>query len=232
MVLTSILPERHDSPPLPCKGMSPHADACCKVGATAETYDLSETLDGETDRHGTLIDRWTGADGTQPLGYRPLTDWFNTLVMRTAYRANGVEPTAERIERDYAALMGDDTLREEATKDRLESEGVDPVRLSEALISWSTMSRHLTDCLDADKETPEATTEWEQNSVEYAKDILHDKLDEALRSLTAKERIVDGEEAAIIVDIQLQCMQCPRKAPFHTVLDRGYVCPEHRHETD
>lgn len=207
--------------------MSLEKEACCKVGSTIAAFKLDGFLESETGQHGELIDRWTGTDDRQGMGYRPLTDWFNKQVIQQAYLSHGIEPSPERITRDYAVLQGDDDLQQEALKDRLRSEGVKPSELEQSLVSWSTMGRHLTDCLGATKPEITAETDWEKNSVKIAESILTDKLETALTSLTAKDRIADGNDAQIVVDIQLRCGTCPRKAPFDTVLSRGYVCPEH-----
>ncbi|MFC7232305.1 rod-determining factor RdfA [Saliphagus sp. GCM10025308] len=132
-----------------------------------------------------------------------------------------------RLDREYDALTGDDELYAEEVRDSLRSEGVAVDELQQSFVSWSTMQRHLNDCLEAEKERQRARTDWERNSVDIARDQLESKVDDALRSLSSKEEIQQGERAAVSVSIELECPECPIRVPLTEAIDRGYVCREH-----
>ncbi|WP_312910280.1 rod-determining factor RdfA [Natronosalvus caseinilyticus] len=201
--------------------------SCCKVGAALDRYDL----DGTSTRHETfddlLVARWTGTDRGTAQGYRPLTEWFNKRILKRVYDDHGLETGGSRLDREYDALTGDDELYAEEVRDSLRSEGVAVDELQKSFVSWSTMQRHLNDCLEAEKERQRARTDWERNSVDIAREQLESKIDDALRSLSSKGEIRQGERAAVSVSIELECPECPIRIPLTEAIDRGYVCREH-----
>jgi len=195
--------------------------ACCKVGAAIDRYSLGEGFNQR------LIDRWTGTDRPEAEGYRPLTDWFNRRLMKHAFDRNGLDTTGVRIDREYRALTGSDHLAGEEVRMSLTDSGLDVDTLERSFVSWSTMKRHLTDCLEAEKELPEAQTEWERNSIAIARGQLEAKVDAALSSLHSKGELPGGTDATIAVTVELTCPECHLRVPLETALDRGHICPDH-----
>ena len=211
--------------------MSEESTACCKVGAAIERYGLDDTVDDERfdDR---LLRRWTGRGRSSPQGYRPLTRWFNQRLMKAEYDRRGLDASQLRLDREYDALVGDDEIRREELGNSLVDAGIDADRLESSFVSWSTMQRHLTGCLDASKPTEPSKTDWERNSVEVARTQLEDKLEEALGSLGSKGDVEGADRAEISVSIELGCPECPLRVPLSEALDRGYVCLEHLSDDD
>lgn len=199
----------------------------CKVGATAERYDLdgAETRYESLDDH--LLARWTGEDGRKAAGYRTLTEWFNKRLLKRAYDDRGRETIGTRLDAEYDALTGDDDLLRGEVADDLAADGIDADQLRDDMVSWSTMRHHLSGCLDGEKATPTATTDWERGSIEIARDRTREKAESALRALGSKERLAGADDAEVDVQVLLSCPECQVRVPFDVALDRGYVCEEH-----
>lgn len=209
--------------------MSP--DPSCKVDATIDQYGL-ETADP---RHESLNDgllaRWTGANGHSDVGYRTLTEWFNKRLLKRVYDEHGREALDAQIDADYEALTSDDGLIREETIERLETVGIDGAQLLDDMVSWGTMRTHLNECLDGSKERSDARTDWEQNSISAAREVVVEKTDEALSSLATKGEL-DGTRSSIVeVQIHLRCDKCPTRVPLEVALERGYVCDQHSDAT-
>lgn len=203
-------------------------EACCKVGAAIEAYDLPVPPGSSSiDEH--LVDRWTGADDRSSVGYRTLTDWFNRRLLRAAYLANDRSATETRIEGEYAALVGDDELRREEVIADLESDGIDGEALANTLVSRSTMSRHLTRCLGADKPSSSEASdgEWEREKIQHGRRVFQKGVSEALRSLSNKDVLPGADGAELELPVLLSCPDCATRIPLRTALDRGYVCADH-----
>jgi DNA-binding transcriptional ArsR family regulator len=199
----------------------------CKIEVLSERY----ALDGRETRYESLDDRlltrWTGADGTEAIGYRKLTGAFNKRLLRTVYDEHGRDTTANRVESDHEALTGDDDLLREEVLDDLRADGIDADALQQDLISWSTMRTHLKSCLEGEKVLREAESDWERRSVEIAKHIATAKVEEALPSLESDGALAGGEDADVDIQVLLSCPDCPTRIPFNDAVDRGFVCAEH-----
>lgn len=203
-------------------------DACCKVGVALAEYDLP-VPPGASDIDDYLVDRWTGKGGHKATGYRPLTDWFNRRLLRTAYLENDRSATETRIESEYGALTGDDELRREEVIADLEDDGIDGESLSSSLVSRSTMARHLRECLGAEKsEVPgESGDGWELQKIDYGRNVFREGIVEALGSLSNKGRLPGADRAEIEIPVQLACPECATRVRLRTALRRGYVCADH-----
>lgn len=203
---------------------------CCKLASVADRYGLdavardSRTLDEE------LVARWTGEEGFQEQGYRTLTEWFNRRLLKRVYDRNGRETTGARLDSDYEALVGDDELTRLEVIDDLAAEGIDAEAVRTDMISWSTMRTHLTECLDAEKEPAEATTDWERDTIDIARNHARGKIEEAVSSLGNKGNLAGGASADVAVDVSLECDQCSTSAPLVVALERGYVCGTHHRQ--
>jgi len=204
------------------------ADACCKVGAAIDAYDLP-VPEGAADLDEYLAARWTGTAGHQPVGYRTLADWFNERLLRTVYLAHDRSATETRIEGEYAALTGDDDFRREEVERDLEADGIDAGALGGALVSRSTMARHLRDCLGAEKPAspPRAGRDWEREKVEYSRRVFREGVAEAVTSLSNKGTLPGGDRATVELPVLLSCPECATRVRLRTALERGYVCAEH-----
>lgn len=202
-------------------------DACCKLGAAVEAYDLP-VPDGAEDVDEYLAARWTGSDGREPVGYRALTDWFNERLLRTVYVNNDRSATEARIESEYEALVGDDDFRREEVLADLARDGIDGEALAGALISRSTMSRHLANCLGVEKETaPSRSGEWEREKVEHGRRAFAESVEAAVTSLSNKGRLPGGRDAEVELPVMLSCPDCAARVSLRTALSRGYICADH-----
>lgn len=194
---------------------------CCKVGTAIVQYRLGEDFDEH------LIDRWRGDGRLEAQGYRPLTKWFNQRLLKHEFDVNGLDATGARLRHNYDALADDESLQAEEVRVALTDAGVDVETLEGSFVSWSTMQRHLTDCLKAEKTREPARTDWERNSVEFAKQQLDAKVQSALSSLATKGTIPRGSEAEVSIAVEVVCPECRIRVPFETAIDRGYICPDH-----
>lgn len=202
-------------------------DEKCKIEYVSDRYDLDqfESRYDSIDEH--LLARWTGDGRVKPEGYRTLTEWFNKRLLKLTYEKHGRETMGTRIESDYEALVGDDDLLREEVMDDLRADGIDPDGLTRDFVSWSTMRQHLTECLDGEKTIRESTSDWERQSVAYAKNITRSKVSDALSSLDSDGKLAGGDHAEITVQVLLQCPDCQTRIPFEDAIDRGYLCGEH-----
>lgn len=195
-------------------------DAITKYNLTAPTADV-----GSLDDY--LVDRWIGADDYQAIGYRPLAEWFNKRLLKHVYDVYGRSTIGTRIKSDYEALTGDDDLVREEVIGDLEADGIDAESLIDDMVSPRTMHRHLDTCLDAEKKTPDAQTDWERESVDKAREQLERKVTKAARSLASKGEFLGADEADIDIEIYFSCPKCTTRVPFEVGRHQGYVCKEH-----
>ena len=204
--------------------------ACCKVGRVIDEYSLgANVVGGNLNEY--LVSRWRGTGEYVETGHRPLTDWFNESLLKAVYLQHDRIPTEARIESEYEVLSGDKEDKRTELLEDLRTDGIDGERLVEDFISPSTLYRHLQNCLDETKQspadTPDKDSDWERQKVSYAREVSRENAEEALRSLTNKERIRNGIDADLDVRVVLSCPDCATRVRFETALDRGYVCREH-----
>lgn len=205
------------------------ADHCCKIGAATATYDLRAPGDGDVDEY--LAARWTGADSHSAVGYRALADWFNQRLLRTVYLEHDRSATEARIESEYEALRGDDDLRRREVLDDLAADGIDAEALRGALVSRSTMARHLKSCLGLEKPSePRTDRAWELDKIEHGRQAFRRSATEAVRSLANKGRLAGGATADLELPVLLSCHACATRVSLRTALDQGYVCADHSEE--
>lgn len=199
---------------------------CCKVGRVIDKYDLYHAIEGiELNEY--LQARWLGQEEYAETGLRPLKDWLNQQLMKTAYSENERNALSSRIRSDYEGLT-DDVDRIALLED-LHNDGIDGEQLQSDFISTATLYRHLSDCLEQTKESNEAktTSNWEQDKVNYARDIVERNVLESLKSLENKGRLPDATTAQIKTDIILGCPECATQVSFERAVSRGFVCDEH-----
>jgi len=196
----------------------------CKVDRAVERFGLTGT--GGGDLHGELLSRWRG-EGYPEQGYRRLTDWYNTRLLKQVYDAHGRPTVGTRVESDYEALTGEDRLLREEVLDDLRADGVDAEAVAGALVSWSTMRHHLNDCLEGSKPTPESDSDWERRSVAIATDRAAEKVADAAGSLASKGAVAGADGAEVAVEAYLVCPECGLRVSFAQARERGYVCRDH-----
>lgn len=199
----------------------------CKVDRALEKYDLDTVITGNDTINEYLLVRWNGTDGRSAEGYRPLTDWFNKRLLKYAYDEGGRDATGTRLQSEYDVLTGDDELVREEVADDLRMDGIDVDGVLDDMISWSTMRHHMKSCLEGEKDRPDATSEWEQESVTIARHQTKEKVDDALTSLDSKGTLPGGSQADTSVQVQLQCPVCHIRVPFDEAVSRGYICKDH-----
>lgn len=199
----------------------------CKVERLVEQYALCavEARYESTDRR--LLARWTGEDGESAVGYRPLTAWFNRRLLRSLYEQQGRETLSVHVESDYDALTGEDELLREKVVDDLEADGIDATAYLDDTISWSTMRRHLNECLDGEKSIERSESGWERETVRIAREHAAGKVREAVRSLASRGDLPGGDQADVDVDVSVSCPVCQVRAPLSDAIAKGYICTDH-----
>lgn len=199
----------------------------CKVDTLIEEYELdaAEARYDSTDER--LLARWTGADGGSAEGYRPLTGWFNRRLLRALYERHGRETLGVRVESDYEVLVGDDDLAREELIDDLAADGIDAEAYLDDTVSWSTVRRHLNECLDGEKPRERSNSGWERKSVRIAREHAAEKVGEAVSSLASRGDLPGGGEAEVDVVVRVSCPVCHVRIPLSDALARGYICADH-----
>lgn len=199
----------------------------CKVDSLVERHSLTVPDPGHDSVDEYLVTRWTGADGRSADGYKSLTAWFNKRLLRRIYEANGRDTVSIHLEREYETITGDDDIQRDELAADLATDGLDIEALTDELVSWSTMRHHLKGCLDAEKDTDTAATDWQTNTVAMAKERAAEKARSVLSSLDSSGRLPDAERAEVDVQVKLSCPDCAVRIPFENAVERGYVCETH-----
>ena len=152
---------------------------------------------------------------------------------KTIYRDHGRSDSSVRIDSDYKALRGDDIPDHERAEllSELADDGIDGEATTKQFIGKSTLSRHLKECLDATKDTPNSETEWEIDRVRVATNTYRAHLESALQSLGNKNRISGVETAALQIQSYLSCPKCPTRVTVEQAYEQGYVCVDHREDS-
>jgi DNA-binding transcriptional ArsR family regulator len=203
------------------------AEGACKVDRVVEEYGLDPARADYDSVDGYLRARWTGSDGRSADGYRTLARWFNKRLLKHVYDTHGRETVGVRVDSEYDALTGDDGLAREEVLEDLRADGIDAAAVVDDMVSWSTLRHHLNDCLDAEKATTTATTDWERESVRIAQERTAEKVAEALRSLESKGDLPSADRAEVAVQVQLSCPECPVRVSLSEAVSRGYICRDH-----
>lgn len=204
----------------------PQEKYCCKVGRVADQHNLSEgavSADLNTD----LLERWLGYDEYPETSVRSLADWLNQNLMKTIYREHGRKVTPQYVETDYQALQADDDGRRQDVEYDLKQDEINPDELMSVFISSSTLYRHLTDCLEASKEQPQAQTDWERTKIAFVKHKTADQVRDALQSWENKNELPGATDAEVKTSIYLSCPECPTTVSVVVARDRGYICRKH-----
>jgi len=204
----------------------PTYDHCCKVGRVADKYDLSSGVAG-TDINQGLGERWLGRDGHPERGLRPLLDWFQRKILTAVYIEHGRSTAEHRLTADYDALRSDDDDVRRAALDDLAADGIDGGTLLDDFVSTATLYRHLTNCLDLEKQPAETGSDWEGEKVEYVGQLVDDYLADALESWENSGDLPLATEADLSVNVYLECPVCLKQTEIDRARRRGYICEEH-----
>jgi len=199
----------------------------CKVDSLIERHGLTVPDAGYETVDEYLVARWTGTDGRSADGYKALTEWFNKRLLKRLYDEHGRDVVTVHLDNEYDVITGEDELERDELAADLATEGLDIDEISDELVSWSTMRHHLKGCLEAEKQTESASTDWEANTVQKAQDRTAEKAESVLSSLSSKGRLADAERADVDVQVKLSCPDCSVRVPFEDAVDRGYVCETH-----
>lgn len=199
----------------------------CKIDEVVDEYQPASPDDEFDTIHEHLLALWTGEDGRESHGYRSLSEWFNKRLIKSVYDEHGRSTLGTRLDNDYEMLMGGDEIKRGELIDDLQRDGINGERIAEDMISWSTMRRHLLNCLGGEKSAQSAETDWERDSVDIATNQLTERVEKALSSYENKDRIDGATEANISVQIHLSCPECPTRRSLSDALKQGYVCKDH-----
>lgn len=199
----------------------------CKVDDAVERYGVDPQRDGFADIHEELLALWKGDTSQESLGYRSLAAWFNKRLLATVYEEHDRLLFGTQLENEYDVLTGDDDIARGELVDELELAGIDADQVRADMVSFSTMRRHLTECLDGEKAQPVAETDWEETSVEIAEAQLLSKVEKALSSYENGGELAGATSADVSVQIQLSCPHCPTRRTLRDALRQGHVCEEH-----
>ena len=203
----------------------------CKVDSLIERHAPTVPDPGYESVDEYLVARWTGADGRSADGYKALTEWFNKRLLKRVYEEHGRDTVSVHLNREYEIITGDEDIQRDELAADLAADGLDIDEVETDLVSWSTMRHHLKGCLEAEKDTTPAATDWEANTVQMARERAAEKARSVLSSLSSKGRLQDADRAQVDVQVKLSCADCSVRVPFEDAVERGYVCNTHS-ETD
>lgn len=199
----------------------------CKVDTVMREYDLDSQRAEFEDLDDELLARWQGDRGRDAMGYRPLAEWFNKRLLKRVYEGHGRLAVGKQLETEFEVLTVEGGIDHRELLDDLAQDGIDGEQVADDMVSWSTMRRHLTTCLDGEKAVEPARTDWERESVAIATDQLVEKVEKALSSYETKGEVAGGTDAEVSVQIQLSCPDCPTQRSLAEARRIGYVCRDH-----
>lgn len=199
----------------------------CKVESLIDRHALTMPDPGYESIDEYLVARWTGSDGRSADGYKALTEWFNKRLLKRLYEDHDRKTISVHLDREYEVITGaDDIQRDELAAD-LATDDLDINDIENEMVSWSTMRHHLKGCLEAEKDTPSAATDWEANTVEMAQERAAEKAHAVLSSLKSKRQLRDADRVDVDVQVKLSCPECSVRVPFADAVERGFVCETH-----
>lgn len=199
----------------------------CKVDSLIERHALTVPDSGYESVDEYLVARWTGLDGRSADGYKTVTEWFNKRLLKRIYDEHSRDTVSVHLDREYEIITGDQDIQRDELAADFATDGLDIDDIADELVSWSTMRHHLKGCLDAEKDTTPAETDWETNTVQMTRERAAEKARSVLSSLTSKDRLRDADRAQVDVQVKLSCPDCSVRVPFENAVERGYVCETH-----
>lgn len=200
-------------------------DHCCKVGWATGRYDITHGVGGDVDEY--LLTRWTGKGDYSESSFSELRDWFNKAVIRGAFVEADKRAISSEIESAYEALTGQDEIQQEEVRGALREDGVNVDDLEKGLVSKSTMYRHITGCLEGEREEDESESDWQRDNIEFAKERAREKTENSLDSLIRQDKL-DGGYEDVRASIFISCDECSTEVEIGKVLAQGFVCKDHK----
>jgi hypothetical protein len=200
---------------------------CCKTGEMINKYEFDkEEMDS------TLVAKWRGENGHDELGINDLEHWFNKQILTLYYQRNGRPDPEYKIDAEYEVLADDDIPDHKRAElvSELEAEGIDAETMTDDFVSYSTIYRHFSECIDAEKGSDDddnTDTDWERDGIDLAKENFRDRVTKSLRTLSNKDRLAGYENAELEFSASLRCDHCPTRVPVETAVEQGYVCATH-----
>lgn len=185
----------------------------CKVCRVLDEYGMERYEEQ-------LLEQWQ-ADPPQRKGYRQLTEWFNTLMLRREMDRAGLSTLGDEAESKYERLRSDEPIAEEVATE-LAKAGLPIDRLRDDFVSYGVIRTHLKECLDSDVEL--SSGDWERDAIEISRDHAKSKITEAVRSLRNKGELTAGGDVTVSVSVEVECENCHARVPADRAIRRGYVC--------
>jgi hypothetical protein len=191
--------------------------ACgCKVGRIADEH-LTEGVNE------TLRARWVG-DGTEEQSVRDLERYFNKRILEQRLLDADMELLDGEVDNIYRLLSGDTSRGMETQVDRkLERNGVDVDTLRDDFVSHQTIYRHLTSCLDIERDdsmTPEERIERERDRIGRLRNKSEAVSEEALERLRQNDILTLGR-FDVIVSFRVACEDCGAHRDLSDVIRNG-----------
>ena len=192
-------------------------DECgCKVGRVAAEY-LRDSI------HETLRRRWVGANGREH-SVRDLEVYFNTTLLERRLTAANVDVLDGEVENLYRLLSGDTSRgMETQVRRQFERNGIDVEAIRDDFVSHQTIYRHLTDCLETDKDTALSRSERverERTRIGRLQSKSEAVSDEALSRLCRSDAITLGS-FEVIANFQVICDDCGVHREITDILQQG-----------
>jgi len=185
----------------------------CKVCRVLDEYDMERYEEQ-------LLEQWQ-ADSSQRKGYRKLSEWFNTLMLRREMDRAGLSTLGDEAESKYERLQSDEAIAAEVATE-LANTGVPIEQLRDDFVSYGVIRTHLKECLESDVDL--SSGEWERDAIDISRNHAETKITEAVRSLRNKEQLTAGGDVAVSVTVELECENCHARVPADRSIRRGYVC--------
>ncbi|RQG90044.1 hypothetical protein EA462_08570 [Natrarchaeobius halalkaliphilus] len=188
----------------------------CKVGRIGQRYGLSN-LDDE------LVRYWTDRTDER-YSTRELAEHMNQRVLQAALDDAGLQYRDGEIENTYRLLTGDDVSSgtRVQTRKELERDSVPVEDIEGDFVSHQTVYNHLTNCLEAELESPS-----DEERLERSRDKLG-----ALRNRTAavtedtvaqldRNDVLDVGEFDVLVNVTVTCKDCKQQYTVRDLLEQG-----------
>lgn len=198
--------------------------SCCKVGRTSAKHGLDDA--GQSSMDERLETLWLGDRRATGRSVRDLTDYYNKTVLKEVYIQQSRDFLSDHMNSDYEALTGDDDAKRAEVVDSLDADGIDAEALRNDFVSAPTMYRHLTNCLELEKERSESE-DWEENSLSVTYDNTERYISNILESWDRKDVVPHASHAETTVRIYLECPVCDTRTTIERARRRGYVCADH-----
>jgi hypothetical protein len=188
----------------------------CKVGRV-----IADAL--STEVNDALRRRWLG-DAEETQSVRQLEVYFNERLLESRLAEANVETLDGEVANLYQLLSGETSsgVRTQARR-RLEHDGVDVDALTDDFVSHQTIYRHLTNCLDVERDdslTREEQIQRERDRIGRLRNKSEVVSEEALERLRRNDAITLGT-SDVIVNFRVTCEDCGVHRELTGLIQRG-----------